>query len=316
MTKSLPEILKNQPVVVDGAMATELEKHDIDTDNDLWSAMALIEQPEAIYDVHKSYFDAGAQVAITNTYQANIDAFVKAGVPADDAQKMITNAVEIAKRARDDAWTALTPAEQAAKGGFFVAGSVGPYGAFLANGAEYTGDYNLSVDELKDFHRSRMQLLANSGVDLFAFETQPQFKEAQSLANLLESEFPQQSAWISFSIRDSKTLCDGTSLAKAVSYFNDHDQIIAIGVNCTAMTNITAAIQTIKAVTDKPIIVYPNTGETYDPKAKTWQSQEEEASFEQLTPAWLKAGARMIGGCCRTTPKDIHDIADVLTNTK
>ncbi|MQS90298.1 homocysteine S-methyltransferase [Companilactobacillus mishanensis] len=314
MTDLISENLKNKSaLVVDGAMATELEKLGIDTNNDLWSATALIEKPEAVTAVHKSYFQACADVAITNTYQANIKEFEKNGFSEKESAGLIIKAVEVAKQARTEYFSSLSDSELSSRAKFpLIAGSVGPYGAYLADGSEYRGDYQLTKKEFQDFHRSRMQLLDKAGVDLFAMETQPNFEEAKALASLLKNEFPKQSAWMCFSIKDSQTLCDGTSLKDAVKYFNIYQQISAIGVNCTTLENIEDTVKNIRAVTDKPIVVYPNNGDIYDPKTKTWQTNPQADTFSDLVPKWLAAGANLIGGCCRTTPSDIAEIAAII----
>ena len=299
-------------LVLDGAMATELEKKGVETDNELWSAMALIKQPEAVKAVHKEYFEAGADVAITNTYQANLEAFEKAGLSAADSAKMITEAVELAQAARQEFWDELSFKEKQKRLEPIIAGSVGPYGAFLADGSEYTGAYQLTRAEYKAFHRPRMQLLAKAGVDLFAFETQPNFEECQALAELLRDEFPEMTAWLTFSVSDSQTICDATPLYEAVNYFNQFPQIVAIGVNCTKMENIEKSVEITRQVTSKPIVVYPNNGDIYDPKTKTWVANKKAVGFDQLVDAWQEAGAQLIGGCCRTTPQDIQTIAQAV----
>lgn len=307
----IAENLKNRTgLVVDGAMATELEKHGVKTDSELWSATALIENPEAIKSVHKSYFENGADVATTNTYQANISKFMELGLTETDSENLITKAVQLAKKARSEYYDKLSHDERIKRAKYaLVAGSVGPYGAYLADGSEYTGDYDLTKAEYQEFHLRRMQLLDQAGVDLFAFETQPNFDEANALVDLLQERFPEQDAWLTFSVQDSDTLCDGTSLAEAVKYFNDVEQISAIGVNCTTLENIQDIVRIVNQVTDKPIIVYPNNGDIYDPETKTWQANPQADTFEDLVPEWLEAGAKLIGGCCRTTPKDINEIA-------
>lgn len=297
----------NQPLVIDGAMATELEKLGVKTDTELWSAMALIHDPQAVVAVHKRYFEVGANVAITDSYQANVPAFEAAGLTPAEGRRLITESVELAQQARDT-YQAATQTKRP----LLIAGSVGPYGAYLADGSEYTGNYQLSRQQYQNFHRERMQLLAAAGVDLFAFETQPNFEETKALIALLENEFSTLPAWVSFSVDQQGRLCDGTSLSEAVAYFEAHPQVVAIGVNCTAMTNIEKRIKTVAAVTTKPIVVYPNNGDTYDPASKTWQVNPAAPTFSELVPKWLAAGASLIGGCCRTTPEDIQQVAKVM----
>lgn len=314
MSDLIAENLKyKRGLVVDGAMATELEKHGVDTDSDLWSATALIENPEAIKAVHKSYFQNGADIAITNTYQANISKFMELGLSESDSENLITKAVKLAQAARTEYYQTLSEAERNKRAKFpLIAGSVGPYGAYLADGSEYRGDYELTKAEYQEFHFPRMQLLDKAGVDLFAFETQPNFDEANSLVDLLMEKFPKQHAWLTFSIKDEDTLCDGTSLTEAVKYFNGADQISAIGVNCTTLENIQEVVRNVNQVSDKPIIVYPNNGDIYDPVTKTWQANPQADTFKDLVPEWLDAGAKLIGGCCRTTPEDIKEISNFI----
>jgi len=310
----IAENLKNKTaLVVDGAMATELEKHGVKTDTDLWSATALIEKPEAITAVHKSYFQSGADVAITNTYQANVSKFMELGLTGEESKKLIIKAVKVAQKARKSYYDSLSDDERSKRAQYpLIAGSIGPYGAYLADGSEYRGDYKLTTEEYQAFHLQRMTLLNQAGVDLFAFETQPNFEETKALADLLVNKFPDQHAWLSFSIKNPENLCDGTSIYEAVHHFEDNKQISAIGVNCTTLENITETVKNIKSITDKPIIVYPNNGDIYEPITKTWQSNPQADSFKNLVPEWLDAGAKLIGGCCRTTPTDIKGIADII----
>lgn len=312
MTDLIKENLDSKrALVLDGAMATELEKHGVDTSNDLWSATALINDPDAVKAVHTSYFEAGADITITDTYQANVEAFKKVGFTEDQSEKLITEAVRLALESRDDFYATLPTAERAKRALYpLVAGSVGPYGAYLADGSEYTGHYQLTNEAYQTFHQRRMRLMDEAGVDVFAFETQPNFDETKALADLLREKFSDRFAWLTFSIKDPEHLCDGTSLAKAVSYFEDNPQISAVGVNCTSMNLIEDSIKTIASNTNKPIIVYPNNGDIYDPKTKTWTPNPNATAFAELTPKWLAAGAKIVGGCCRTTPADIEQVAE------
>lgn len=302
MKSPLDTALSQQKLLVlDGAMATELEKAGVDTANELWSATALLAEPEKITAVHQAYFAAGAQIATTNTYQANLPAFIKQGISSADAQQLFKQAVQCAQLAAANFENDL-----------LIAGSIGPYGAYLADGSEYTGAYRQTQMAYQSFHYPRMAALAAAGVDLFAFETQPNFAEVKALIDLLAVKFPQMTAWVSFSIKDEKHLCDGTSLVKAAQYAAQFSQITAIGINCTALENVEPALLRLQAATNKPLIVYPNNGDRYDPQTKKWQSNPQAASFSELVPKWIAAGAKIIGGCCRTNPDDIHEIATVV----
>lgn len=304
MKAPLLELLNEKKLLVlDGAMATELEKAGVDTANELWSATALLDAPQKITTVHQNYFKAGADIAITNTYQATRQAFMKQGMDAAESIALIKQAVFCAQEARKESSTNKH---------LLLAGSIGPYGAFLADGSEYTGNYNLSIKAFQDFHYPRMQALVEAGVDLFAIETQPNFIELEAITELLERKFPETTAWIALSIKDDKHLCDGTSLAKVVKYLNQFENVSAIGVNCTALENITPVLNEIRVLTKKPLIVYPNNGDIYDPISKKWQINTRAQTFSDLVPTWISAGAKIIGGCCRTTPDEIREIANIV----
>jgi homocysteine S-methyltransferase len=315
MNNPLGTLLAQQPFVInDGAMGTELEKRGVDTNNALWSAMALIKNPEAVIGVHRSYFAAGANIATTNSYQANPAAFAKMGMTEAQSDDLIRQTVNLADAARDEYLSELAPAQRQAQAGkLLIAGSVGPYGTYLADGSEYTGAYTLTDEQYRDFHWRRMALLQQAGIDLFALETMPNFAEIKVLAGLLQDEFPEMTAWVSLSVGEhQRHLCDGTPLTEVVAFLNDIAQVVAVGINCTAITNVTPVVKHIASLTAKPIIVYPNNGDIYDPIDKSWQLNPSGATFTDLVPEWVEAGAKIVGGCCRTTPDDIQAIRRIL----
>ncbi|WP_343553867.1 homocysteine S-methyltransferase [Pantoea sp.] len=290
-------------LIIDGALATELEARGCNLADALWSAKVLMENPELIYQVHHDYYAAGAHVAITASYQATPQGFAARGLDGAQALELIKQSVKLAQRARDD-----YRAASSSVAGLLVAGSVGPYGAYLANGAEYRGDYALPEEEMKAFHRPRVQALVEAGVDVLACETLPSFAEAQALVSLL-AEFPASSAWFSFTLRDAQHISDGTPLSKVAELVNAASQVVAIGLNCVALESVTPALRTLQALCDKPLLVYPNSGEQYDASSKTWHSAPSGCTLHDKFAEWQQAGARLIGGCCRTTPQDIAAIA-------
>ena len=297
----LTSILTDHPfVLLDGAMATELEARGCDLADSLWSAKVLMENPQLIYDVHLDYFRAGAQVAITASYQATPEGFAARGLDETQSRALIARSVELARQARD-AYRAENPAAK----GLLIAGSIGPYGAYLADGSEYRGDYQRSAQVFQDFHRPRIDALLEAGADLLACETLPSFDEIRALAQLLV-EYPVAQAWFSFTLRDSQHLSDGTPLRDVLAFLADYPQILAVGINCIALENTVDALSYLHSQTPLPLVVYPNSGEHYDAVTKTWHHHGEAcATLEGYLPEWLAAGAKLIGGCCRTTPKDI-----------
>ncbi|QHE60612.1 homocysteine S-methyltransferase [Rossellomorea vietnamensis] len=293
-------------MILDGALATELESQGFDLNDPLWSARVLLEKPEAIEKVHADYFRAGADCTITASYQATVDGFLKRGIEKPEALELIKKTVYLARQARDDFWKEEKGNSDRPKP--IVAGSVGPYGAYLADGSEYVGEYGVSDQLLADFHFPRIKALVEAGAEVLAFETIPSLQEANVLALLLK-EFPDTWAWLSFSLKDGETISDGTGIEECARVFNDHEQIAAIGVNCTPIPVAKLAMSVLKRHTDKPIIVYPNSGETYDAVSKTWNGEEVCCAFDEDSVVLYEAGARIIGGCCRTNPGDIEAVA-------
>ncbi len=300
----LTALLEKQSfVVLDGAMATELEARGCNLADNLWSAKVLMENPELIREVHLDYYRAGAQVAITASYQATPAGFAARGLDEAQSRALIGKSVELARKARE-AYLAENP--QA--GTLLVAGSVGPYGAYLADGSEYRGDYVRRAEEFTAFHRPRIEALLDAGADLLACETLPSFEEIKALAALV-AEYPRARAWFSFTLRDSEHLSDGTPLREVVAALKDNTQVVALGINCIALENTTAALKHLHSLTALPLVVYPNSGEHYDAVTKTWHHHGEACeTLAGYLPQWLEAGARLIGGCCRTTPKDIAEL--------
>lgn len=307
-------ILKDFPVIIlDGALATELEKRGCNINDSLWSAKVLAKNPEIIEAVHYDYFVSGADCAITSSYQATIDGFMKKGYSRSEAENLIKNSVKIAKQARDRFWK--EPSNRINRPKPFIAGSVGPYGAYLADGSEYRGDYKITEEELMEFHRPRIKLLLEAGADILACETIPSLVEAKAITKLLK-EFPDIYAWISFSCKNNYEISDGTPIRECAEFLNSCTQVAAIGMNCTAPKYINSLIKEIKSVSNKPIVVYPNSGEEYDAKSKTWHGNSSSEAFSSAAKEWFESGARLIGGCCRTTPADIKATYEILRTEK
>ena len=287
--------------VLDGGVATELSRQGMDLSDELWSARVLLDAPEAIERVHEAYFLAGADVAITASYQASYEGFARRGLSAEATTALLRRSVELARSAR----SRVMRAESGAGRELLVAASVGPYGAVLHDGSEYRGDYGLDVDALVEFHRARFMVLAEAGADLLACETIPLRTEAEALVRLL-GEKPNVKAWITFSCRDGRHTSAGDSIAECARWLDAVPQVIAIGVNCVAPELVESLVHEVGSGTTKPIVVYPNSGETWDAEARCWVGTADR--FTAYVPRWLDAGARWVGGCCRTTPEDIRRV--------
>ena len=278
-------------------MATQLEAAGCDLDDPLWSARVLIERPELIAQVHAEYIEAGADIVTTASYQASFEALADRGLDDSAAAELMRGATRLARSA----------VEAAGRHDVLVAASVGSYGAFLADGSEYTGDYGRSVEELVGFHRRRLALL-QPGADLVAFETVPSIVEAEAIGRLLDED-PGPGAWLAFSCRDAEHLCDGTPIEGACALLSDCDRLEAIGINCTAPRHIEGLLHRL-AFWPRARIVYPNSGEGYEAQARGWSGESTSLpELVRLAGRWLEAGADLIGGCCRTTPAHIAALA-------
>lgn len=297
----------NKLMILDGALATELERRGCDINDSLWSAKILAKNPEVIKDVHYDYFASGADCAITASYQATIKGFVENGYSEDEARRLISKSVEIAKEARDEFWKDEKNRENRSYP--IVAASVGPYGAYLADGSEYRGNYNISDDELKNFHKERIELLIKTGADILACETIPCLQEAKAIVEVVK-EFEGVYCWISFSCKSETEISDGTLISTCIKELEALPQVAAVGINCTAPNYVSSLIKEIKEVSKKAIVAYPNSGEEYDANTKDWHGKTSDKCFCESCKSWYEDGARLIGGCCRTTPEDIKSIAD------
>jgi homocysteine S-methyltransferase len=288
--------------VLDGGLATELEANGHDLSDRLWSARLLLTDPDAIEAAHLAYFRAGARVATTASYQASIEGFAAAGLDRDAALRLIALSVDLASRAR-----ALYRAESGDDGPLLVAGSVGPYGAMLADGSEYRGDYDLGATALADFHRPRIRALVEAGADLLAFETVPTMREAEVLVGLLdEVDIP---AWLSYSCRDGLSTSAGEPIEAAVAVAA-HPRIVAVGINCTAPRHLPTLLAAARTATALPLIAYPNGGERWHPASRRWLADDGGAYDPVVVASWAELGATWLGGCCGTGPGEITALSE------
>lgn len=286
------------PVVLDGGLATELEAQGHDLSSALWSARLLRDDPEAVVAAHAAFAAAGAQVATTASYQVSVEGLTAVGLDAAEARRLVVRSVHLAERGAPEAW---------------IAGSVGPYGAALADGSEYTGSYadEVGVDRLRQWHRPRMQWLAEAGADVLACETVPAAAEAEAL--LAEADMLGMPVWLSLT-----TVLDGDGVVRtrrgepaeevyAMAYGTD--AVVAVGVNCTDPDGVLPAVAAASAA-GKPVVVYPNSGERWDAATRRWTGTAGLSPADAL--AWVDAGARLVGGCCRVGPVDVAALTRAL----
>ncbi|MFJ5289247.1 homocysteine S-methyltransferase [Streptomyces sp. NPDC088348] len=298
--RTLAAALAESTVVLDGGLSGQLEAQGCDLSDALWSARLLADDPQQIVAAHTAYVRAGAQVLITASYQATFEGFARRGAGRDEAAGLLARSVRLAREAAGtadrDVW---------------VAASVGPYGAMLADGSEYRGRYGLSVRELERFHRPRIEALAAAGPDVLALETVPDTDEAEAL--LRAADGCGAPVWLSYSIAGERTRA-GQPLDEAFAYAADLDQVVAVGVNCCATGDVDRAVELASSVAGKPVVVYPNSGEQWDAERRRWRGR---STFRAArVRGWEQAGAALVGGCCRVGPEEIAELARLRTPSR
>jgi homocysteine S-methyltransferase len=292
----LGEALATGPIVLDGGLATQLESQGHDLSSALWSARLLSEDPQAIVAAHRAYIQAGAQVITTASYQASLPGFAAAGIDQSAAETLIRSSVRLAQQARSEAGVSV-----------WVAGSVGPYGASLADGSEYRGDYGMSVAALRAWHRPRIALLVEAGAEVLALETIPCLAEVEAL--LAEIDGSGVPAWLSLTCAGDRTRA-GEPVVDAYLMAGSVGEVVATGVNCSDPRDVDLLVP-LAARSDKPVVAYPNSGEGWDATARKWVGSPD---FEPAAVhGWVADGARLVGGCCRVGPAQIAGIRACLT---
>lgn len=290
--------------VIDGGLATELELEGARIDGPLWSAHVLEDEPEKLQAVHRAFIAAGAECIATCSYQVSRMGYAEVGLSADRSDAALLRSVEIARGAATD-----FPRRRV-----LVAGSLGPYGAALHNGGEYHGNYDCSYADLVRFHRERIAVFANAQgnqrPDLLAFETFPSLEEARAVGEAL-SPWPELQAWFSFSCRDESHVSHGEPVADCAALVACFPQTAAIGVNCVPPKWVASLIAELRKGSDKPVMVYPNSGEGWDAEHRCWMGSTDPGEFGAQAANWFRTGAEIIGGCCRTRPAHIAQVAGV-----
>jgi homocysteine S-methyltransferase len=295
---------REQPTLLDGGLATQLETQGCDIGNELWSASLLQSNPEAIVTAHRAYLEAGAECLATASYQASREGFAKTGLSHDEADALMLLSVALAKRARKE-----SESEAA------IAASLGPYGAMLHDGSEYRGDYGVSSQALKDFHESRLRLFDAAGADVIALETIPSLQEAKVLAELLAD--CQTPSWVSFSCPNERDISDGTPIDAVAALFAEHPTVAAVGINCTPPQFAPALVHKLRAaVPDKVVMVYPNSGEIYNVSDNSWSGTVTPSDCAAAARDWIDAGAKIVGGCCRMGPEHISAMAAMINQSQ
>lgn len=282
------------PVVIDGGLSTQLEAMGHHLRDSLWTARVLLDRPDVITNAHRAFVDAGARIVIGASYQVSRRGFADTGLAAADADRALAASVQAARMA-----VAGTDA--------LVAASVGPYGAIACDGSEYRGDYGLSPQVLARFHAERLEILRAAEPDLLAIETIPDEIEAHALMSVLPDDMR---AWVSFTARDGAHLRAGQPIEDAVAAVANHPSVIGVGVNCTEPVHVPELMRRMRAVTDLPLVAYPNAGASWDAARRRWVGPQQ--PVESAVQSWIDAGAHVVGGCCGTDAAAIRRMASAI----
>ncbi|MFJ5636291.1 homocysteine S-methyltransferase [Streptomyces goshikiensis] len=279
----LAEALAARTVLLDGGLSNQLADQGCDLSGGLWTGRVLAERPDQVARAHAAYAGAGAEVLITASYQLG------SAAPGELFARSVGLAAGVAEAAGHEVW---------------VAASVGPYGAVLADGSEYRGRYGLGVRELAAFHRPRVEALLAAGPDVLALETIPDTVETEALLGILaETGAP---AWLSYTVAGGRIRA-GQPLAEAFALAAASPQVIAVGVNCCDPEDVLPALEAAAGVTGMPLLAYPNDGSVWEAATQTWHAPGHPAPWP--AEAWQEAGARLLGGCCRIGPAGIAALA-------
>ncbi|KAL4219812.1 hypothetical protein ACF0H5_020224 [Mactra antiquata] len=301
--------------VLDGGTSEEISRNGYFSiyGDPLWSARLLLTDPGAILNAHKNFLEAGSEVVVTASYQASVPGLIQhLNVTEEKAIELIGQSVYIARQACKD-----VAEKNGCKPGL-VAGSVGPYGACLHDGSEYTGKYmdNITTEELQVWHRPRLKALMEARPDFIAIETIPAQQEAEAIVSLIEKEFPDIKAWVTFACKNGEETCRGEKFVSAVKSICDSSNVIGVGVNCTSYEYVTSLLKSLQSLNlQKPIIVKPNSGELWD-SGKGWYGREKSLLLSDYIEEWYKNGATWMGGCCRFYPDDIRSIVQKVKQMK
>ncbi len=282
-------------IIIDGGLSTALEEAGHDLSDPLWTARLLLDDPEALVAAHAAYVAAGADVVISGSYQATIEGLVERGLERPAAEAILGSSTRVARTGAGDAT---------------VLASIGPYGAAVADGSEYTGDYDLDESGLLQWHTERLRLLMASQPDGLAVETIPSVSETRALAALIgDSEVE---VWFSFTCGPDALLRSGEDVGAAVEEVAGVSGLVAVGVNCTAPADVAPALIRIGEVAPPPFVVYPNLGRAWDPIQKRWEGDQGENLDHRKVQEWIGLGARFIGGCCGSGPADIRRLRQMV----
>ena len=287
----------NKIKLLDGSMSFPMEQLGYNLKNKLWTGMALISDPDIIKNIHKDYINAGADYISTSTYQVSYDRLQNMGYQSSEIKKVFQKSVDLVKEAIK---------ESGSKKEIKIVGSFGPFASYDPNASEYVGKYNSTDDEIKNFHLNNINIIEETDLDIILYETIPCLREIKVLSKVLSQT--NKEIWISITCNENIEFRDGSSFKEACKIISQIEQISTLGINCFSPLLVEKALKKLKKYSNKKTLVYPNSGEKYNPKDKYWSGKNE---FNNLMiKNWLSLSPDIIGGCCRVGYNNIKKMRE------
>lgn len=275
--------------LLDGGLATALEDLGNTFTSELWTGELLKSAPAQIREAHAAFVKAGAEIIITSTYQVSFPGCVAKGWTHQEVVDALKNSVQLARDAHSPK----------------VAASIGPYGAYLADGSEYRGNYDATEEQIREFHKDRLEILIACKPDYLAIETIPEIREARVLLQLLRDLNNTIPVWIAFSCKDDLRLSSGESFRDAAVISKELGADY-VGINCTSPELVAGLLESAEGY--GPFVVYPNAGRTWNEKLKRLEGATVKLSDQHIRQ-WAECGATIIGGCCGIGPQEIAQVS-------
>ena len=287
----------NDLVILGGAMGTELQRRGYKTKLPLWSAGANTDVPELVKEIHLDYFNAGADICITNTFRTTPRTYKKLG-REQDAHDALTKSVELALDAKEKIGRNV-----------FCGGSYAPLEDC------YCPELVPSKDELEHEHGQLAQWLKEAGVDFLMPETINDKNEAQAMAQAASNAtLP---FIISFVTDEKGKLLDGSDISEVLEV-TDFPERVAVSLNCREIDTIDSAFNVLKEKYNGIVGLYPNGfGHPHDDLGWVFEDTPDSADkFANTALKWNQSGAKLIGGCCGATPDYIQALYDAYHQKK
>ena len=283
-----------KPLIMDGAMGTELMRRGIELPLPLWSSMSNIDQFDQVMNIHKDYIEAGSDILTTNTFRTTPRTFIKAGYSQNESEiiseQCCNMAIEAAKHAVKNENT-------------LIAGSVAPL----------EDCYEPSHFPGKEIAKKEFQLIIDriirKGVDILLFETMGNYEEIESALQV--SNHVEIQRWLSIVLKNKNSILDGTELQKVVELANKN-KIDMVLINCTPVNIILEALDIFLGYRKGKWGVYPNAGENMPTKDGEFVSKLDDESICKAIQGYITLGASVVGSCCGSTPNTVRKISNMI----